>query len=459
MHIVIGGSQYIGSFIAEELSKSQQLADYSITLIDENYINSERINQYLNVSAVYGNISDFFTLQQVIKKETKFFIACTEEDETNLLACILANSLGVNKNIAVTSSPIYLSSKEVEKYQNSGVSIINTTGVIQDEILKLAKFTSATQVSDFIDGKVVMYGLLVTKESTFLNKYIRDIPVTSFYLIGSIWRDGKSFIPRGDCQIKENDHIFLTFAKSYLKKFEAEFEVKKYHFKKVVIFGNFPLDYILANQLLNEKFEVVVICDSQKDKDLLDKNCSFLKNNYESRVMDILDLEVQRKIKIGPNVLFIAVSSNEPKNITACLLAKQLRSQKTIALINNYNFIKIAQTVGVDVSLSTRTIVNRLIQKIIHYEEYSSDFTTIANTDMEVLSLVVGEKSSWVNKKLKEIKLPKNSLMGILIGEDGKTVLPRGKTEILAKDKIIFFTNPENLSLLKKLSNHKNYKI
>ena len=102
------------------------------------------------------------------------------------------------------------------------------------------------------------------------------------------------------------------------------------------------------------------------------------------------------------------------------------------------------------VSLSERVIVNRLVQQFIHYGNYSPDFTTITNTSMEVLSLTITKDSTWKNKTLKEIELPKNSLVGVLIDREGKVIIPKGETVIKVNNRILFFTLPENLPFLKK---------
>ena len=146
------------------------------------------------------------------------------------------------------------------------------------------------------------------------------------------------------------------------------------------------------------------------------------------------------------------MTDNETHNINACMVAKHLGAKKTVAIINRQDFLATAQMLGVDVSLATRVIVNRLLQKHLHYEDYSADFTTIADTEMEVFSLDVASDSVWVNKKIKEINLPTNSLIGILISKKGEVIIPRGDSKIKAADKIIFFTMPENLLELKKLA-------
>ena len=193
MHIIIGGAGDTGTFIAEELSKKDLEGKYSVTVIDENYNKIQKLNQQFNVATICGSIVDLPILREAIHKETKAFIACTHDEETNLISCILAHDIGVEKNIAVTNSSIYTKKEFVEKYSKSGVEkIINITEVICNEVLNLAKFSLATQLSSFVEGKVVMFGLIVTEESSFVDKFLYQIPKDSFFLIGCDCRDPAS---------------------------------------------------------------------------------------------------------------------------------------------------------------------------------------------------------------------------------------------------------------------------
>ena len=150
MHIVIGGAGETGIFIAEELSKKDLEDNYSVTVIDDNYSKIQKLNQQFNVATLCGSIVDLPILKEAIRKETKAFVACTPDEETNLISCILAHNIGAEKSIAVTTSSIYTKKKLVEKYNKSGIErIINITEVLCDEVINLAKFSLATQISSF----------------------------------------------------------------------------------------------------------------------------------------------------------------------------------------------------------------------------------------------------------------------------------------------------------------------
>ena len=360
MHIIIGGAGETGTFIAEELSKKNLEEKYSVTVIDENHNKIQKLNQQFNVATLCGSIVDLPILKEAIHKETEVFIACTPDEETNLISCILAHNIGVKKNIAVTTSSIYTKKEFVEKYIKSGVEkIINITEVLCNEVLSLAKFSSATQVSSFAEGKVVMFGLIVTAESNFVDKFLHQIPKNSFFLIGCVCRDGNSYIPRGNWKIQKNDQLFVLFPKENLQSFKKHFGIKTTHKKTVIIYGSKPLNFTLVGFLLQENFRVTVICENQEEKEILKKNILSSKN-LKIIVGSILDLELQKKAQVSKSFLFIAIANNELYNINACMIAKYLGAKKTIAIVHKPELLPVAQMVKIDVSLSVDgIIVNR----------------------------------------------------------------------------------------------------
>ncbi len=454
MHLIIGGAKEAGKFLAAEFSKEDLEHNYSITVIDEDYKEIQSIHQQFNVATVCASIADFQILKQNIKSETRAFVACTEKEETNIISCILAHSLGIKNNIAVTYSAIYNQEKILAKYQKSGVRyIINTTKVLKEEIIKLANFASSIQINYFAKGEVVLYGFVVDKNFIFLNKFIYEITQTSFFLIGATSRSGSSYIPSGNWKIKEGDTLFVLFPKAKLIEFEEKFIVKKEYTKNIVIFGEQNLTNVLVCNLLQKNFIVDVICKDQAEQNFISQNIPKEKyQNCRFHISSALDFALQKKIIIRKNILFIALSQNEPDNLTACMLAKYLGVEKTIALVNQQDLLIVAQKMGVDVSLSKKAIVNRLVQQLIHYGDYSPDFTTVANTDIEVLSLSIKKHSPWVNLSLQEILFPQNSLVGIIINHKNKIIIPKGDTIIRQNDKLIFFTLPRNVLKLKKMA-------
>jgi trk system potassium uptake protein TrkA len=457
MHIIIGGAQVTGKFLTREFCKEDLEQNYSITVIDEDPREIQSISQQYNVATVCSSITNFEVLKQNIRPQTLAFVACSEKEETNIIACILAHSLGVKNNIAVTETANYNQEQITEKYYKSGVKhIINTTKVLKEEIVKLAKFSSSVQINYFANDKVVLYGFVVEKNFAFVNKQIREIPRDSFFLIGATSRLGVYHIPDGNWKIQLGDKLFVLFPKEKLAEFEKEFIVKTKSEKNAVLFGEQNLIKTLASDLLQEGFSVNIICEDNAEQKFFQKNILPSKKACKFSVGSVLDLFFQEKISKN-KFLFVAFSENDSKNLTACMIAKHLNVQKTIAAVNHRNLLNPAQKMGVDVSLAKKAVINRLVQQLVHYGDYSPDFTTVENTDIEVLSLPIKKSSPWIGLPLHKIQLPKNSLIGIITNQE-RVIIPRGDTKVRENDNLIFFTLPRNLIRLKQTASGENEK-
>ena len=454
MNIIIGGAETTGQFLAEEFSLEDLEQNYFVTIIDEDVQQIQNIHQRYNVATVCGDFADFEVLKENITSKTTAFVACSEKEEKNIIACILAHSLGVKNNIAVTESLHYNQKKIIKKYQESGLKhIINTSKSFQEEILKLAKFSASIQISYLVEGRVIFYGFVVEKNFPFLNQVIHQIPKDSFFLIGAVSREGKSYIPNGNLRIQEKDKLFVLFPREKLSEFEKKYIQKKRHVNSATIFGEQDLVKNIASELLKAKFNVHLICRKKKEKQFFEnnippqyqKNCSYV-------IGSPTDYHLQQKISKKNNFLFIAVSENEPDNLTACMVAKYLGVEKTIATVNHKHMFTAAQKMGVDINLSKKFVINRSVQQLIHYGDYMPDFTTVENTDIEVLTLTIKKPSLWIGQPLYKISIPENSLVGVIIRENKKVVFPRGEDIIKERDQLIFFSLPRNMLRLKNLS-------
>ena len=454
MNIIIGGAETTGQFLAEEFSLEDLEQNYLITIIDEDMKNIQNIHQKYNVATVCGDFADFEILKQNITSKTTAFIACSEKEEKNIIACILAHSLGVKNNIAVTESLQYNQKKIIKKYQESGLKhIINTSKSFQEEILKLAQFSASIQINYLVDDKVIFYGFIVEKNFPFLNKAIHQIPKDSFFLIGAVSKEGKSYIPNGNTKIQENDKLFVLFPREKLAEFEKKYIQKKDHTNSVTIFGELDLVKNIASELLKAKFNVYVICKKQKEKQFFENNIPLeYQKNCHYFIGSPTDYQLQEKISKKNNFLFIAVSENEPDNLTACMVAKYLGIEKTIATVNHKHMFTAAQKMGVDINLSKKFVINRSLQQLIHYGDYMPDFTTVENTDIEVITLTIKKPSPWIGQPLYKISIPENSLVGVIIRKNEKVIFPRGEDIIQEKDQLIFFSLPRNILRLKNLS-------
>ena len=457
MKVVIAGGGKTGQHITRELLKHSTNFDIDITVIDENSRTIQNIQNNFNVATINGNIIDTNIFQELSFKEADFFIACTSQDEINLLSCILPDDEKKIRKIAVLESTQYTHNIQGGYYHSSIDHIINPTVELSNEILQIAKFSSAVEVVNFFDNAVLLLGYIIKKQSHLVNVYLKDISLESELLIGCIRRKGISYIPDGNWQIQADDEVYFLTHDHQVEKLEKYIGFHETNNKKVIIFGKKNTVPVIIIQLLENNFTVVFVAQNDETKlyieQYIQKNISSeqKKKQFSIVIGDIIDVSFQKQIGAADSYLMVCIDELETINFTAGLIAKYLGTTKIIAEITSSSLILPAQNIGIDSVISHRLAISRKIANLIYYGDFLTEYTTIASTAIEVFSVNIKNNCPVIGKTLSKIKMPRNSLVGMIKTKNGDIELPRGNTIINEGDNLIIFTHEENYLKLKHL--------
>ncbi len=450
MKILIIGAGEAGFYIASELSEDA----YEVTVVDENPHQLKVTKRSLNVAGVLGNGTTLSVLEQAGIESSDLVIACTDHDETNLICCLLANHYKVKHKIAVTKTESFMKRKVINNYMRSGISqVINSTMVAAQEIIDTASLASATEVSAFGEKNVLLVGCRIKKGSPWENVFLKDIRQTQSgveFLIASIVRDGKSSIPSGQDQIKMGDYVYILIPRQTATALNDFLNVRISSNRKAVIAGGNLIAERVAAGLAKSHYNVTLICRSETEAAGLKKRFSNRKR-ITVKQGDFESVKEQLKADVAVSSLFIAVSNDDNLNIASGLVAKYLGATKVITLINRQDMVRCAELAEIDVHISPRLSTARQIKKMIRGREQNLNYTTISETNMEVMEMVTAEDSKILGIPLKEVKLPANSLVGAIIKDQRKVIIPTGETIVEAGDKVIMVSMPEGVPKLREI--------
>jgi len=450
MKILIIGAGETGFYIASEFSED----NFNVTVIDEDPHQLKVIQRSLNVAGILGNGTSLSVLESAGVESTDLLIASTDHDETNLICCLLANHYNVKHTIALTKSDSFMTKKVISQYIKSGISqVINSTFVTAQEIIATASLASACEVSAFGEKNVLLVGCHIKKDSPWENLYLKDIRQHSEknqFLISSIVRNGQSYIPKGQDQIIQGDYVYILIPRNQAETLNTLLNVRISSNRKAVISGDNLVAERVASGLLRSHYTVTMICSGETNATAMKKKFAQRKNLHVMQG-SAAEVRLQLKADVAVSSLFIAVTNDDHLNIESGVVARYLGAGKVICLINRQDLIQPAASVDLDVVISPRLITARQIKKLIRGREEFLNYTTISETNMEVLEMVTGENSSILKKPIKEIKLPHNSLVGALIKGKNKVIIPTGETIIEAGDKVIMVTVPEGVPKLRKI--------
>jgi trk system potassium uptake protein TrkA len=443
LKIVILGAGEVGFQIAQKLSEEGQ----DVVLIDKDPEKVKRITENLDVQAYLGSGTSPQLLKDSGLEDADMLVAATDSDEVNLISCLLARNLNQYMlKVARIRNEEYL--KERGLFQDLlGIDqIINPQSVMVRTILSLMDVPEASDVIDFADGRVKLMGFNVAEGSHFTDRQLLSFTgLEEKLLVGAIIRENQVLIPSGKDTIKANDMIYVVASRDDLEHLLTFFNVKEESLRRVVIVGAGQTGEALATALDATKISAKII---ERDSE----RCAYLAEKLERVIVingDGTDRDLLEEENIEDVDIMVAITGDEESNILISLLAKGLGAKKTISRVSKMSYIPLVSAIGIDTVVSTRLSAVRAILQYIRRGKIFS-VVPLKGEHAEAIEAEALETSDIVNIPIAKVKFPKGAIIGAIVRDD-KTIIPRGNTVILPKDRLIIFALHGAIPKLEKL--------
>ncbi len=440
MKIVIYGASEYGYLIANEFYQEND-----VTIIDKESNKTDEIDK-LDISFIAGIAGDIEVLKQANIKDADVFIACTMEDEANIVACGIVKKMSGIKTICFINQEAYKNTlKSLKESSDSTLavdSIICPEELLTKEIFKTVTVAKALDVESFANGKAKLLEYKIEKNSVLVDKKVRECDFPPDTLIVGVNHEGELFVPYGDTVLKEGDKAIFMGSSHSLDILAGKFFHEKNTTKTITIIGGGNVGYMLARDLESLKFKVKIIeKNEQRCEYLADVLKTALILNGNGTNLDLLNEE-----DIADSDVVISVTNNDEKNLMCSLLTKRLGVKRVIARVINMFNIPLFEQVGIDIAVSTKLAALHEIKN--EFSEHNVGIlATVEQGQGEVLDIVIPD--NFVTKKLMELKLPTRAVVGI-INRKKHVIIPKGNTLIMAGDEIIIFTKNEDVSKIKE---------
>ncbi len=446
MKIIIAGAGDVGFHLAKLLSYESQ--DTYIIDFDGDKLNY--INNHLDVFTKKGDATSIELLQEIGIDSADLLLAVTESQNSNFTISVIGKALGVKKTIARIDNPEFLNTTVID-FKKFGVDfMISPEELAANEIQMLLNQSSFNDTVEFEKGLFNVMGTALSYKSPILDLTVKEakdkFSMVDFITI-AIKREGvtQTIIPRGDTVYHLKDQVYFSVPKKSINALYPIIGEEQVHIKNVMILGGSSIGFKTARNLCKENFKVKLV-EKKKEKalDIADKLSNTLVINGDGRDIELLEEENIRDMDA-----FIAVTGDSETNIMSCLVAKSKGVKKTIALVENMDYINISQTIGIDTLINKKLLAASSIFKHIRKGDILA-LANLHNIDAEVFEFNVKENSRVTKKPISQLKFPREAVFGGII-RDGKAMMSFGNFQIQAGDKAIVFCLPEAISTVEEL--------
>ncbi|QNM84272.1 Trk system potassium transporter TrkA [Polaribacter pectinis] len=448
MKIIIAGAGDVGFHLAKLLSYESQ--DTYIIDFDGEKLNY--INNHLDVITKKGDATSIKLLKEIGIDKADLLIAVTDSQNTNFTISVIGKSLGAKKTIARIDNPEFLENCEVDFTQFGLDFMISPQELAANEIKMLLNQSSFNDTVEFESGLFNVMGTALTYKSPLIDLTVKEakekFSSVDFITI-AIKRENVSqtIIPRGDTVYQLDDQVYFSVPNYSMKGLYPIIGKKQFEIKNVIILGGSSVGEKTARKLCKENFNVKLIEKNREKAELLAEELSHtLVINGDGR-----DLELLEEENIRETDAFIAVTGNSETNIMSCLVAKSKGVKKTIALVENMDYIDISQTIGIQSLINKKLIAASNIFRHIRKGEILA-LANLHNIDAEVFEFEVRANAKVTQEPIKDLRFPREAVFGGII-RDGKALMSFGNMQIQAGDKVIVFCLPEAISTVESLFN------
>ena len=442
MKIVIAGAGEVGSHLAKMLSGEAN----DITVIDMRQDRLDALSATTDIITVSGNPSAINVLQEAGVANADLFIAVNPSDsqDVNIVSAMLAKKLGSKKATARIDNEEYLSYENKYLFTEMGIDLMfYPEKIAAGEIVDLLRRTASTDSMDFARGKLQIAVFKLEESSTLLGMTMAEFSALAAeqghnFRVVAIARGNDTIIPRFDTKFKYHDLVFIISKRDGMEVLMKYIGKKDIEIKNVMILGGSPIGEIVARQMAKQ-MDTIKLIEMNKEK------CLELSGKLPDNVIVVngdgrnSDMLIEESIKDFD--AFVAVTNSSETNILACVAAKRLGITRTIAEVENLEYIRLAESMGVDAIINKKLITAGRIYKFtlsskVRFIKYMS------GTNAEVLEYIVAPDTTITKKALKDMNFPKNAIIGGII-RGNEAIIAVGDTQIQAYDRVAVFALPE----------------
>ncbi|MCD7722237.1 MAG: Trk system potassium transporter TrkA [Prevotellaceae bacterium] len=445
--VIIAGADAVGSHLAQLLARD----NLDIVVIDEDQEKTDALTDSGNndLMVINSSPSSVSCLKEAGVGRASLFIAVTPSESKNITCCMLAHALGAQTTVAQVDNAEYVQPQHEELFERMGInSLIYPEMLASQEIIEGLQHSWVRQYWEVHGGALVMLGIKLREEARLLDVPLYKLcrPDSPFHIV-ALKRDEQTIIPGGGDCLRLGDIAYFMTTKKHIPLIRQLVGKEKYaDVSDVMVMGGGKTAVHLAHSKpgwLNMR-----IIEKSKER------CRRLNEILENDDVIIIcgdgsDSVTMQDEGIGECQAFAALSEQTERNILACLVAKRLGVRKTVAMVNETDYLSLAEKLDIGTIINKKAIAASHIYKMM-LDARVADVKCLSLANADVAEFEAAEGCPAVKHLVKDLGLPKGVALGGLV-RDGEGVSINGNTQIMPGDRVVVFTTGNLIKRMDRL--------
>ena len=430
--------------LAEALVRS----NHNITIVDPHEELLKMMESHSDLMTVTGDSTSTAVLQRANVKKADLMMAVLHDEHINLLTGIIAKKLGAKKVIARVNTMENLSPEVWRMYQDLGIDgLLSPEDIAAQEIISLLKKNASSETYDFAGGNLQLFMVKLEPEAEILGKTVDEV-VDQYehieFRVAAIHRRQSTFVPQGDEVFQVADMVYVVTKPHAINDIIKLSGKKQINVHNVMIVGGGRVGRITAKRLEKELNIKILEIDKERCMDLTNYLSEALVVNADARNLDLLEDEGIKDMDA-----FIAVTDNTETNILTCLQAKSFGVKKTIALVENIDYIDISQNIGIDSIINKKLIAASYMVKYTLGAKVAS-LKSLSGIDADIVEFQVRAGSAVTRKPIGQLPMPVDAII-CGITRDGESYIANDDFQIETDDQVVVLALPNGIPAVERL--------